>query len=552
MSTIVTGASGTTYISGTGNGGFNSAALIQEAVEIKMIPAYSLDTQIEDLNSELAGWQKMQANLKALREAAEALSAQTDDNVFDNRAAYLSSSSIANPDDVLAVSVDKDAALGVYEIEVLSLATQHKVASAETSDVTSALGYDGTFSLQQDGKTATEITVTSDMSLTDIVSTINAASAESGVSATLMKTSDGGFTMMLSSVDTGKSMTMSTVSGDDVLQSLGVTDASGGFANSLQDASNAVLKVDGVTVTSSSNDIEGLMPGVSISLYDDCVGETISLEVGQSLDDVASAITGMVDAFNTYREFALLNQQTDENGAVEGAVLFGESLLRTANADLFKILGMSVEVDGKTYSVADLGISLDDNNALQVDEDKLEEMLIQNPDVLQAFLQQQTKVSNSDLYVAEAPGNLAAGDYDVEIVTDAAGNITSASIDGVALEVSNKTIKGAAGTPFEGLRMVYTGNGSQNITLSVSPGLADTMVSALDGYIDENDGRIQNEIESINSTIDGKQDERDRIAAQAEKYEEYLVSYYARIEAKIEAAEIALVQVEALLNSNKD
>lgn len=550
MSTTVTSASGTTYISGSGTSGFDSSALIEAAVEAKMAAAYRIDDQVDVLETEVTGWETMLSDLTAVSDAAEALSGAADDSVWDDRAAYLSSSTVSDPDDVLAVTVDEDAALGIYTVEVKQLATSHKVASSEQSSKTEALGLSGSFTLTEGDGTAATISVTEDMTLADIADAINDVSSTTGVTATLMKTSDSGYTLVLASADTGQSITATDTDGS-VLESLGVLASDGGFADELQAAQDAIITIDGVTITSSSNDIEDVMPGVSLSLYDDSAGGTITLEVGQDLDGVADAITALVDAYNTYREFAILNQTTDENGAVDDAVLFGESLLRSANSALYDILGMSVEVDGTTYTLADLGISYDDDNYLEVDDDTLEEMLIQHADVVQAFFEQSVVSSSSDLYVAETPGGLAAGTYAVEITLNADGTLASASIDGVALEVSNKTITGADGTDYEGLRLVYTGSTDATVTLTVEAGLADSMAAGLADYVDD-DGRIQDRIDSLNDTIDDKQERRDLIAERAEDYEAYLTEYYARIEVAMEAAETNLALVKALFNTDDD
>lgn len=550
MSTTVTSASGTTYISGSGTSGFDSSALIEAAVEAKMAAAYRIDDQVDVLETEVTGWETMLSDLTAVSDAAEALSGAADDSVWDDRAAYLSSSTVSDPDDVLAVTVDEDAALGIYTVEVKQLATSHKVASSEQSSKTEALGLSGSFTLTEGDGTAATISVTEDMTLADIADAINDASSTTGVTATLMKTSDSGYTLVLASADTGQSITATDTDGS-VLENLGILASDGGFADELQAAQDAIITIDGVTITSSSNDIEDVMPGVSLSLYDDSAGGTITLEVGQDLDGVADAITALVDAYNTYREFAILNQTTDENGAVDDAVLFGESLLRSANSALYDILGMSVEVDGTTYTLADLGISYDDDNYLEVDDDTLEEMLIQHADVVQAFFEQSVVSSSSDLYVAETPGGLAAGSYAVEITLNADGTLASASIDGVALEVSNKTITGADGTDYEGLRLVYTGSTDATVTLTVEAGLADSMTAGLADYVDD-DGRIQDRIDSLNDTIDDKQERRDLIAERAEDYETYLTEYYARIEAAMEEAETNLALVKALFNTDDD
>ncbi|MGE4528816.1 MAG: flagellar filament capping protein FliD [Rhodospirillaceae bacterium] len=163
----------------------------------------------------------------------------------------------------------------------------------------------------------------------------------------------------------------------------------------------------------------------------------------------------------------------------------------------------------------------------------------------------------SDLYVGDIAGDMEAGAYTVEVTVDADGNITGATIDGVALEVSDQTLKGVEGTAYEGLRLVYTGGDdnagtTDSITLTVEAGFADQMVAVLESYVDEDDGLIQNRIDSLEDTIDSKQDKRDRIEERADAYYDYLVEYYAKLETAMEEAETSLALIEQLFSSNDD
>ncbi len=540
----VTGSSGTLYVSGIS--GLDTSALIEASVEAKMAPAYRLDTQIATAEAEVAAYEEMLSLLTGLSEAMEGLSGDEDTAVYDTYAAYLTSAGLSDVESVMAATVSEDAEVGVYEIVVEQLAKSQKVASAEmaTGDT---LGVDGSFILAADGADGAEITLTSDMSLEDIAAEINAVSGDTGVTATVIKSGTDAQTLVLSGSDTGVSFSATAGSGDDVLQALGITDSGGAFADVLQDAQPAILTVDGVTVTQSSNDIEDLLPGVSVNLYDDSEGETITLEVGQDLSAVLEQVEAFVDAFNAYRTFALTQQETDDNGAVADAALFGETLLKNTNSMLYDALETSVEVDGETYTLADFGITLGAGNMLVIDEDELEEALLQNADVLEAFFASGATTSSTDVGVYSA-GETASGDYALAVVTDPdTGEIVSATLDGVDLEVSGNTLKGVEGTAFEGLRLIYSGDGDGSYTVSITRGFADSLIADL---ADVTEDVLPDVIDGLDQSIEDKQERRDGIAESAADYEEYLISYYARLETEIQAAELTLSQLEALLDSD--
>ncbi|MCF8480704.1 MAG: flagellar filament capping protein FliD [Rhodospirillum sp.] len=551
MSTIVststaTGSSGTIYMTGLSD--IDTSALIEAAVEAKMAPAYRLDTQIDELDAEVAGWEEMVSLLEDLTAATAALSSDEDESVYDSYTSYLSSSGVDDPTDYLGSTVDSDTvSAGIYEIIVEQLATTQKVASSEMAADTE-LSLSGTITLAADGYDGVDIEIDEDMTLDDIADAINAVADDTGVTATLVKTSDGKQTLILASSDTGTTFTATDSSGS-ALEDLGVIDSSGDFADLLQSAQNAVLTIDGVSVNSSSNDIEDIVPGLSISLYGATDGESITLEVGQDLSKVLDSVDAFVEAYNAYRTFALEQQETDDSGATDDAVLFGESLLHNATSSLYSLINTSVEVDGESYTLASFGITVGAGNMLEIDEDVLEEALVQNPEVLQAFFQSSGSTDSVDLGVTSLPTSVASGDYELVVTMADDGSIASATLDGVAMEISGHAIIGPDGSDFEDMRLVYTGDEDATLTVTVSQGMADSLVSTMETYTDD---LLADKIESLEGVIDDKQDRRDAIADSAADYEDYLIDYYADLEAKIVEAETLLAQLDALMGNSSD
>ena len=143
------------------------------------------------------------------------------------------------------------------------------------------------------------------MTLDEVAEAINAETDESGVKASVLKVSATSYMLILSSAETGETITASSVSGDDVLVGLGLLDDEGAFADELQAAQQAIFSIDGVEVTRSSNDVDDVLDGVTLHLYQETPDDTsITVEVGTDLSTVKEAISALVDAYNAYREFA--------------------------------------------------------------------------------------------------------------------------------------------------------------------------------------------------------------------------------------------------------
>lgn len=128
-------------------------------------------------------------------------------------------------------------------------------SNLQSSD-TSGLGYTGSFDIGEQGKTAVTINVTGGSTLQSIRNSINAASATSGVSASITQLSSGEFRLVLSGADDSTAVQVTNISGTDVLTSLGLTSSAGVFTNNtstvgLADTASGDLDIFSNTVTGS-------------------------------------------------------------------------------------------------------------------------------------------------------------------------------------------------------------------------------------------------------------------------------------------------------------
>jgi flagellar hook-associated protein 2 len=220
------------------------------------------------------------------------------------------------------------------------------------------------------------------MTLADIADAINAKTAASGVRASLVQVSSGQYEMVLTATSSNRTITASSVSGDDVLAGLGIT-GDGGFANELQAPQAAIISLDGVTITRDSNEISDVIDGVTFDLYQPTGDSTITLGITDDTSKIESAIEGLVDAYNSLRDFIYQQQQVDSSGAAaSNAVLFGDATLRTIAGTVSNALNTSVG----GLSLATLGLEFDGTNHLVLDTSKLESVLGTNLDGVKKLL----------------------------------------------------------------------------------------------------------------------------------------------------------------------
>ena len=373
-STLVT-TSTTTYQSGLS--GFDSSALIEAAVQAELAPAYVLEAEIEEDEAILSAYSEMETLLSDMESALNSLRNEpgtlSDPSAFEERDAYLSSDDGSTATNYLGIVVNENVEPTSYDIEIQQLATAQKIGSDTQSSQSDPFGLDGTLSVGT-GDLSDEIVVTADMSLEDIRDSFNDVSDETGVTASILQVSDTEYMLVLSASDTGQDITLSSVNGDDIAQNLGLQNGDGSIKNELQAAQNAIVTIDGVQIERSSNSIDDVIDGVSIDLYGASTGTTFTLEIGYAYSSVKEDLMAFVDAYNAYRDFALTHQDVDSSGNVSpDAVLYGDDVLRNANNSLYDSLNDTWEVDGETYALANLGITFDADNKLEVDENVLDE-----------------------------------------------------------------------------------------------------------------------------------------------------------------------------------
>lgn len=526
--------------------------LIEEMYEAKLSAADTYESKITENESKISAYEDAESLLSTLQDAAEALRAPTgtldsSDDVFLERAAYLTAVGGVDTDTTLSVTCDSGADTGTYSLAIQQLATANKVASSDQTSSSTDLGLSGSFTLGIEDGDSTTITIDEDMSLADIAQAINDESDTTGVQATVLKVSDSSYQLILSTTETGETISVSDT--DGVLNDLGIVDDTGAFADELQKAQDAIFTLDGVTLTRSTNEVDDALDGVTLYLYsttDD--DQSITVEVQQNLSDIKTAVTTFVDAYNAYREWAETQQETSSSGgASSDAVLFGDGTIRGINTNIASALNFSID----TTALATLGITFDENNELVLDDDTLSNVLLDDPSVVEDLFAYNFDSSSSDLRLLSR-GTGAPSTFTLDVTTDDDGNVTGVSVDGddSLFTVSGALITGATGTEFEGYSFVFTGDSSQTITVTQSAGIAEQIYNIADTAINSDDGSLVTLVDSLTSKNEDYQDQIDDITTRAETYKENLTTRYAKLQAKISEAQSTLTYLEALLNSS--
>ncbi|CAH8767403.1 flagellar filament capping protein FliD [Paenibacillus dendritiformis] len=369
--------------------GLDTGMMIEKLMMLERIPYNNLEQKKNDFSGFQSYFRNLNTKLSTLRDKAADLTL--------NANFKLTSTKSSDEQAVKAIGSD-NAVTGNYQVTVDKLAKSHVIKANEfnsTDDSSSLENQTISFS-QPDG---TEVTVTlkgktyGEM-LENLKNDINKNSKT--VSASLVETSPGKKTLVLTSVKTGVENALHQGSGGSsgigitgsgsILNDLGLL--SGGNFQEIQAAQNAELKVNGLSVTSSSNEVKGVIDGVTLQLQKESSSAMIT--VGQDSDKVLEKVKGFVDAFNEVRKVIRdgmakpEEKPKDDKTPYRKTTLQGDATLRQLDMELGSWMSSNIAGLG---TLADLGIEIDKDKKgadmtgqIVFDEKKFKEALERDPE----------------------------------------------------------------------------------------------------------------------------------------------------------------------------
>jgi flagellar hook-associated protein 2 len=524
--------------------------LIEAEVNAKLAAATSISTTITANQAKISAYQTLQTELSTLATGMSSLSSSIINslatNAFATRSATISSTGDVSASSALNMSVNNGSATGDHTLQITQLAAAQKVIGSAQSSPTTDLGYSGTFSLGLSGGSSTAITVTSGMSMQDIVDAVNAQTSSTNVEASIVQVSSGSYQLVLTGTQDAADITYSSTSGDDILNKLGVTGTSGAFNSVLQKPQPAEFTLDGIALTRDSNDISDVLTGVTFDLLQPTPsGTTLNVSIGTDTSQITSALQTFVTNYNAFRDQVIAQSSQNSDGtASSSAVLFGDSTMRDIMTQLQQVLSGSVG----DMTMADLGLSFNENNELELDTGTLSTVLTQNLAGVTKLLSAQTGTSSSQLSVINT--GTSPQSFTLDVTVDSSGTLTGASINGDSsgFSVVGNTIIGNAGTVYAGMAFSYTGSTSQSITVTSTSGLASQLYQ-IANTSSGSSGQLQTLISNLQSRDTDLQSQVNDVQSNAATFKAQLQVQYANYQAAIESANNTLGYLKALLNA---
>ncbi len=356
--------------------GLDVNSIVQQLVAAERAPvAQRIQRQDTRLATQISAYGALRGSLANLQTALNPLKSTT---------AFQTRTSTTSDEKVLTASATAAAAPGAFDVEVVRLASAHKLASTAFAAGAGTVVGTGTLTLTV-GAVSFNVTVDgTNNSLAGIRDAINATPTNQSVRATLVNTADGA-RLVLTARETGANSTIrvAAAGGDGGLAAL-VYDPPGSVTNytELDPAQDALVRIEGFDVTSASNAIGGAIEGVTLNLVAAAPGVTQTVNVGFDTKAAADRIKKFVTDFNsTANTLASLRRYNPTTR--EAAPLLGDALLRGVESDVRRqIAAPATGANPQFATLAAIGITTTKEGTLRLDETRLNAALSANFDAV--------------------------------------------------------------------------------------------------------------------------------------------------------------------------
>ena len=415
-----------------------------------------LDAQEEEITAEISAFGQIQSAVTDLRLPARLLG-----NPTAMRELSFESSNAA-----VSGSIGSAAQAGSYTLEVTSLAQSHSLATGAFVDSNVTTLGTGTLSFSIAGDSVDIAIDDSNNTLDGLAAAIN---AESSLNASATVIDNGtGYQLVISSTAAGVDNAIDiTVTDDDGNH----TDTSGlsqlvyttGTSNltEVAEATDAAFKFNGIPITRSSNTIDDLLTGTTLTLTATNEDSPATITISEDTELVADRVEEFIEKFNELR--SLIDEMTEFNAAnpSDSGLLLGDSTVRTINTQMRSLLSSVIPglEDRSIRSLVDVGIETNrDSGLLEFNRSEFIAVLKSNPDDVVALFAEEGYTSDGQIEFVSKSVSTEPGTYDIEITQLA----TQGSFTGTK-DVSAGVTIGAASDTFT---LSVDGTASGEITLT--------------------------------------------------------------------------------------
>ena len=500
--------------------GLNITQIVDSLVQAETAPIASrIQKNIDDKNAVISGYALIAAELDKMNEYAKSAKGSTAFSVNSDNVSVgvkVADQSLAKAFDA-SVTVNTLASSQTLEFSGFSSKTATINKGSISVDFGSWSG--STFSTNSDRGTLSIQVTDANNNISDLAASL---SALSGVNATVTDKGDGTFSLIVNS-DTGAKNALRlrvTEDGNDPgLSAFDTTTANA--TKQVVSAQDAVLAINGVQITRTSNTITDLIDGYEFKL-NNTTNSVANITASIDSDLAYATVKGFVDVFNSVNSTIDNLTNRGANGTEKGA-LARDVIVAGIKRNIRSIVTDALPgFENNPRYISELGIKTERDGSLSLTEENFKKNFVREPILFDVMVNSIARSSNPLVSVSHTSDILQpkGGIYTFSesSVDGQGGSLASVSLTGSVDSGARKYVSTSGDTA--GLRITST-DSAQTATIYYG----ESFLSKLASYIKEVTGPVgllANSTTKANASISDFSDEKtnldEKIAAMTERY----------------------------------
>ena len=348
--------------------GIDVAATVSQIIAIQQAVETPWKNQLTNLRGQDSALSSIGTDLSTLSTSLRAL---TDfSGIFASKQGSSSDTNV-----VVLTSATPVASAGSHSITVNSLAQTSSIYSGSVANAGDTLN--GTLTIQVGSGTQSITIGSSNNTLASLAAAINAASM--GVRAGVIKDTSGSRLSLVSAT---------SGAGGQITLTSSISDTTTGSAISFQQGQqgkDASLNIDGLDVTTSSNTVSDVIPGVTFQMLTTSVSaRPVQVQITNDNNSIEQAMSAFATAYNAVVTDIKAQQGKDSSGNAKP--LYGDPTLALIQNQLTSGL-LGGQASGAINNLAQLGLSVGQDGKLTLNTGDLETSLNSNFADVVGFLQ---------------------------------------------------------------------------------------------------------------------------------------------------------------------
>ena len=276
---------------------------------------------------------------------------------------------------ILRATASTTAPVGTYSVEVLSLATTHKLVSEPYAGGSGSLVGTGELTFTQNGQEFV-VAATAGMTLAQLRDAINTAPDNRGVRASIVQADDGA-RMVFTAAASGSAQAIN-VQVRPPNGALNILEYNPGQGQGqtppmsvLSAAADAQVKIEGFAVSAAGNTVAAAIEGVTLDLVTSKPGTTVTVTVSPDVASVKEKIAKFVTDYNNAAA-TMASQRSFDGGTRKAGPLLGDSTLLGVESRMRRdITGVIQPLPGSPSTLSAIGIGFGVDGRLVINDGKL-------------------------------------------------------------------------------------------------------------------------------------------------------------------------------------